>query len=221
VRITTIEVQKRRPDRRNIYADGEFLIGLHVETLLRSGVRVGDTISQEQLSTLQAQENLFAARTAALQYLTTRPRSEREIRDKLRDKEFSPADIDQVIADLTRTGLINDHEFARSYIRNSVAVRPIGEVQLRRKLLLLGVARAVINEALQDIGGQVDLDEAALRLARQFLDRKRRARSDTDPRKLKQQLIGFLSRRGYSWAVVSSALKTVLSSQPEEDISHE
>jgi regulatory protein len=221
VRITKIEVQKRRPDRRNIYADGEFLIGLHVETLLRSGLRIGDVIAQEQLATLHTHENLLAARTAALQYLSVRPRSEREIRDKLRDKEFAAPEIDQVVTALTRAGLINDHEFARTYIRNSMAVRPVGELQLRRKLLLLGVARPIIDEAIQEIGGQVDLNESATTLARQFLDRKRRSAQSGDPRKTKQQLIGFLSRRGYSWPVISSAIKSLMSLRTDEESSDE
>jgi regulatory protein len=221
VRITRIDLQKRRPDRRSIFADGAFLIGVHVETLLRSGLREGDLITSEQLSMLQAHESLLAARTAALQYLSARPRSEREVRDKLRDKEFPPGEIDQVIGDLSRAGLVNDQEFARTYIRNSMSVRPAGEAQLRRKLLLLGVARPIIDEALREIGAEVDFSGPALTLGRQFLARKKRTARDTDARKTKQQLIGFLSRRGYSWPTVSSVVKSLMSAQSEEENSSE
>ena len=86
MKITSIESQKNRPERRAIFADGQFLIGVGAETLIRSGLRTGDEITPQTLSLLQRMEETLGAKTAALHFLTIRPRSEREVRDKLREK---------------------------------------------------------------------------------------------------------------------------------------
>jgi regulatory protein len=216
MRITRIETQKRHPGRKSIYADDAFLIGVSVETLLRAGLRVGDTLTEAQLRAMQENEGILAAKSAAHRFLGVRPRSEREIRDKLREKEFTPEQIQSVVADLTRAGLVNDAEFARSMIRNSLAVRPVGELTIRRKLLLLGVARPVVDDAIHDVYRARDPSAVALTVARQFLKRKSHSARNRDPRTEQQRLIAFLSRRGFAWPVIQNVLQS-LKVKPEDD----
>lgn len=218
MRITRIEVQQKRTDRRNIYADGSFLIGIHVETLLRFGLRVGDAISAETLVSLQASEDLLAARSVALQYLSRRPRSEKEIRDKLRDKEFAQQVIDTVLGDLAQSGLVNDLEFACSYVRNSLSLKPVGELRLRQKLLLLGVDKTTIDRALREVMGGREMEEAASRAASQFLQRTARSAREEDRRRTRQRLINFLARRGFPWHIIQSTISSHnLPAQSEPD----
>jgi regulatory protein len=218
VRITRIEVQQKRPDRRSIYADGSFLIGIHIETLLRSGLRVGDAVTPDILASLQTSEDLLAARFVALRYLARRPRSEREIRDKLREKEFAQTEIDRVVADLQKSGLLNDLEFARAYVRNSIALKPVGEFRLRQKLLLLGVHKSVVDQALKETLGGHDMEEAASRAAAQFLQRVSRSRRQEDTSRIRRRLISFLTRRGFPWGIIEETLAAHhLPESPEHD----
>ena len=83
MRVTRIAPQKKRPGRRNIYIDGSFAIGVGAETLLRSGLRTGDEVDPAFLSTLERTERESALRAAALRLLSARPRSVRELRDRL------------------------------------------------------------------------------------------------------------------------------------------
>jgi len=48
----------------------------------------GDEISRPQVGDLIAQETLLSAKNAALRLLAVRPRSEKEIVNRLREKEF-------------------------------------------------------------------------------------------------------------------------------------
>lgn len=209
MRITRIEGQKKRPDRVNIYADGEFLTGVSKETLLRAALRVGDEISDTLAETLQDEESLFAARNSALRLLSARPRAERELRDRLREKEFSELHIGQVVEKLKRAELINDAAFARAYIRNALAIRPVGEARIRQKLLLLGVDRATVDEAVRETLGDVDMVAVAREIARKFLRRKSGTGKDPDQLKTRQRLTAHLSRRGYSWNTISAVLTSL------------
>jgi regulatory protein len=214
MKITRIENQKKRPGRRSIFADGVFLIGVGTDTLIRFGLRTGDEITPEVLGRLEHAEELLAARTAALRYLAVRPRTEREIRDALREKEFPDATAAKTIAALKEARLLDDAVFARSFIRNALTLRPTGRVLLRRKLLLLGVERSLADEALDEVLAGVSQHDEAGRAASGFVRKKssRRGQSD-DPQvdaKLRAQLIAFLMRRGYTWDIVEGAVKAAL-----------
>ncbi|HUI09162.1 MAG TPA: RecX family transcriptional regulator [Bacteroidota bacterium] len=208
MKITSIEPQKKRPGRLNIYADGEFLIGVASETLIRFALRRGDDITPSTVAALAREEELLGARAAALRLLGVRPRSVREIRDALREKEFADDIAAETIASLGASGLLDDAAFARAYCRNVLALRPSGGMLLKKKLLLLGVDRETAEGAIADVLGGVDQVAVAARAAGKFLSRKRRS-AGSDPR-LRQQVAAFLMRRGYAWDVVEEALRRAM-----------
>jgi regulatory protein len=202
MKITRIENQKKRPGRKNIFADGEFLIGVGAETLLRFGLRTGDEVSPDLLGRIQQMEEQLGAKTAALHFMSVRPRTEREVRDKLREKEFGDGEIARVIADLKSTSLLNDAEFARLFIRNAITLKPTGSALLKRKLFLLGVDKGTVEEALTEVLGGVDQRGEAARAAATFLKKAAGGRRKADPEKLRRTLTAFLLRRGFAWDVV-------------------
>lgn len=185
------------------------MIGLSKEVLLRAGLRVGDEISRSQVDDLIARETLLSAKSAALRLLAIRPRSEREIVDRLREKEFDERTISAMLGELRTAGLVNDAEFARSFIRNSLTLRPLGEIQLRRKLLLLGVPRPVVDSALSETLTGVEMVDVARQTAIVYQRRLQHSPAPGDPRKTRNKISAHLARRGYSWPTISAVLKSL------------
>lgn len=215
MRVTKIESQKKNPSRKNIYADGEFVTGVSDETLLRSGLRTGDEISDERLKMLLQEEETSSAKQVALRFLAHRPRTTKEIRDKLREKEFAEEDIKQTIETLERTGLLNDAEFARMYIRDTLSAKPTGPALLKRKLILLGVDKALVNEAVQNAFAEVDSTAAAMDAGEKFLKKSTATRKASDKTRLRERLASFLIRRGFTWDTIQPVLKALMKEQDE------
>jgi regulatory protein len=213
MRITKIEGQKHNPSRKNIYIDGEFALGISAETLLRFGLRTGDEIGEQKLKALQAAEELQGAQRVALQLLARRPRTEKEIRDRLREKEFGEEEIDQAVASLRKSGFLDDEAFARAFIRDQLSVRPKGPLAIKRRLLLLGVKKETIDRALNEAFQERSQNDVALDVAVKFL----RKISHDDPRSKRQKLAGFLSRRGFSWDVITEVMNKVLGATDHGD----
>jgi len=209
VRITGIEKQKKRADRRNIYADGAFLAGVSTETLARLALRVGDEIGPDQLKILQQMEEQHGARRVALRFLATRPRTEKEIRSKLESKEFGEEEIRKTLADLAAAHLVDDLEFTRAFLRDARTLRPAGAIQIKRKLLLLGVARETIEQVVrEDLPPETEA-EAARALAEKFLRRSRGSGRPEPPEKRRARLAASLGRKGYSWDIIQRILKEI------------
>ncbi len=217
MRITRIETQKKRQDRKNIYADGKFIAGVSNETLLRLALRTGDELSPETIKVLQRTEELWSARNAALRLLSYRPRTEREIRDRLREKEYPEADIIATLDDLKRSGLINDAEFARMFLRDALALRPKGKAALKRKMLLLGLDKSIVDESLQEAYSDTDQEEAATRAAERFMRKGNGKKASDNAAALRHRLANYLARQGYGWDIIRPVLKKTLDIQTDED----
>ena len=217
MRITRIETQKKRPGRKTIFADGKFIAGVSDETLLRLGLRTGDDLSPETVKALQRTEELWSARNAALRLISYRPRTERELRDRLREKEYPDTDIVATIEDLKRSGLVNDAEFARTYLRDALALRPKGKLALKRKLLLLGLDKSIVEESLQEVFSEVNQEDAALEAARRFLRKSGGKKRTEDPAAIRNRLANYLARQGYGWDTIRPVLRTALDIRTDED----
>ena len=94
-KITALRVQKRDPNRVNVYLDGEFAFGL--TKLVAAWLQVGQVLSSEKISSLQSQETLEVAYLKALHYLSYRPRSESEVESSLKEKGFDEGVIAYVL----------------------------------------------------------------------------------------------------------------------------
>jgi regulatory protein len=214
MRVTRIERQERRAGRVNIYVDGRFAAGVSAETLALSGLRTGDEVDEQRLDILRRDEDRAAAKSAALRLLGARARSVKELRDRLLEKEFAEETIAPVMEQLTRAGLVDDDAFARMFIRHTLKLRPAGRIVLRRKLLLRGVDAGTADRALDD--ELPDPHASAVAVARQLLRRARGTSAPGDPA-VRRRLAAGLARRGFTWTVISGALRAVLPSTPAHD----
>ena len=217
MRITRIESQKRRPGRKNVFVDGTFIAGASDEAILRLGLRSGDEVGPELVERLLNTESYITARAAALRLLSVRPRSVHEIRDRLQKKGFPASDIEDVIADLFKAALLDDRAFARAFIRDRTALKASGPALLRDKLLRLGVSREILEEALTDELGEVDLDLLALRAAEAYARKQPGGAGNRSDPGLRRRMGAYLARRGFGWETVTRVLRRVLSEDPGGD----
>ena len=202
--ITAIALQSGDQNRVNVFVDGEFAIGIDLATLQSQGLYRGQVLTDEDWLQLERAATGHRAWEAALRLLEARPRSEHEIRDRLRRKQFEPEHIDAAVRRLYELELLDDAQFARLWISNRAATRPKGSVALRRELLSKGVAREVAAEAVA-VGLDADAEAAACEeVARQAL---RRFESVSDWATFQRKLGGLLQRRGFTWDTVGPLLR--------------
>jgi regulatory protein len=208
--ITKVERQKKHPSRVSIHIDNQYAIGIHKEVLLQSGLRVGDQISERTIDELKKQEELHKARDAAVRLLSHRARSEKELRDRLKQKGFSLEGIKMVLDSFARSGLIDDLEFARAFAHDKLLRKPIGKLMLAHQLRQKGIGKEVIGHVLSEVFEKVKEDEYAVELARNRFQRFKSAFEKLEPIKQKKKLSDYLAHRGFEWEAVAKAVNEVL-----------
>lgn len=201
-KITSIQVQAKRRDRFSVFLDGEFAFGIHQDVLLKSGIAQGDELDSGQIEKILSLEERRAAKEKAMRLLAVRPRSNKEIADRLHQAKFPDKVIDWVIPELERVGLLNDLEFAKMFARSRMITKPVGEFLLRRELAQKGLSEEQIEAGVEEAYAETD----ELKVARNIATRRKKRYSALDEVKAKKRLSDFLIRRGFSWEIVKDII---------------
>jgi regulatory protein len=209
--ITAIEPQQRRPERRSIFLDGEFALGVDAEVIARTGLRVGQEVELAELQALARAEERRAARDAALRLLGFRDRSERELERLLLRKGFEAEVVSEVVSDLAAREFVDDERFARGWVAAKTAGRPIGPDRLAAELRARGVERETVEEAVAQISPENER-ELALRAAKRLVGGLRNEELPAARRKL----AAALRRRGFSWEVIRTVCDTLIAGSDDD-----
>ncbi len=137
--------------------------------------------------------------------LRQRPRSEFEIRSRLKLKGYSVEVVDDVIESLRRSGEIDDARFAYLWIDSRMRANPAGDVILRHELKEKGVSDSIIESALAKKSEEYDENEIALEMARERFGRFKKI----EPRKANKRVYDFLLRRGFKYEMVQKIVETI------------
>ncbi|MGV3722548.1 MAG: regulatory protein RecX [Actinomycetota bacterium] len=206
--ITAIEPQARNRDRFNVYVDGEWVAGVHAEVVVASGLRVGQVISTDRLQALSHAEETRKARESAYRLLGYRARSRSELRQRLLQKGYEGGVVEEALAAVDRSGLINDAEFSASWVRARTGSKPHGRTRIAAELRQKGVARDVIDEALKAVDPDTEMD-LALAVGRRKMEQLR----DEDPHSARRKLGSLLLRRGFGGDICVKVLDILLRSE--------
>jgi regulatory protein len=200
--ITKIESQ-RNEERVNIYLNGEFAFGLMKEIQYKYDLNEGMNIDKEYIDTVLMEEEQSKANNCALRFLAYRQRSEKEIIDKLKKKGFEDKFIENTLVYLKHYGLVDDIEFAKSFMKDKINLNKYGPQRIKYELYKKGISQEIIEGVLEE-----DEDEysRALKLAK----KKMSSYKNDDRNAIYRKLGGFLQRKGYSYDSISKILKELV-----------
>jgi regulatory protein len=193
--ITRLEPQTHNEDRVSVFLDGEFAFGVHEDVAAKHGLREGRTLSRDERRRVEADEAYVEAKQRALTYLAHKPRTEEEVRRKLRQEDVGRSIIEDVVERLYALGYLDDEGYARDYVRNRFSSKKYGPVRIRRELVERGVDRAVAGHAVDEFFAEHDVMSAAREHAEK---RWARLADEDDPRRRKQKFYRYLRRRGFT-----------------------
>lgn len=133
-------------------------------------------------------------------YLSRRIRTEHEIRQWMDRKGVEIELQNKVIKKLVDMKLLNDFEYACSFVRTRNLIKPKPKKVITLELLRKGIDKQTIHKALQEIG----VDEVA---AAKLLFEKNKWRWEDleDPLK-KRKAQEFLARKGFGWDVLKNVV---------------
>lgn len=110
----------------------------------------------------------------------------------------------EVLDRYAELGLVNDQDFAHSWVESRQLRRTLSKRALSQELTRKGIDPETVSEAVDEVD-----DEAELAAARELASRKLRGLARYEPHVQHRRLTGALARRGFPSSVVRQVLGEV------------
>jgi regulatory protein len=212
MRITSLQTQATNPERINVFADDQFLLGINGLIVLQMGLQIGQELSPALLEQLRSEEALQKAVDRALNYLSFRPRSREEVKRYLRRKETPPELVGRVMERLDRLDLVNDRAFASFWIESREQFSPRGSRVLKNELRMKGVEREVTDELVNDEKDEERALQAGQKKAYSLV-----RLPNIDYATFRTRLGSFLQRRGFSYEITTRIVRKLWQELKEQE----
>ncbi|WP_166237824.1 RecX family transcriptional regulator [Paenibacillus turpanensis] len=200
-RISAVEQQPKNRSRYNIFVEGSYAFSVHEDVLVRFRLFKNEPIDEEGIQTILDAEEKQTAYATALRFLGRKPRSAKEVRDKLASKQFTSEVIDHTMDRLVADKYVNDEQFSELWTENRIYYQKKGRRLIQQELLQKGVAKTLVQHTLEEINPEdefrVALEAGAKKWARTYQTKLER----------KHKTASFLMRRGFTGALVQRVLR--------------
>ncbi len=188
-------------ERYYLYLDDEFYGVFEAEILARYCLKTGQNFENEFFESLKIENGDYACFNRSLGVLEKSMKSEKMLRDYLREKGYPKSCIDRAMDKLKEYGYINDESFAENFIRSYSAVK--SKRKMKYDLLSKGINEEIIEEKLATLIDEDEEKELTLSLAKKYLKGK-----EFDS-KTRQKFYNHMLGKGFDFSLIGWAWEEV------------
>jgi regulatory protein len=145
------------------------------------------------------------ARTILLRRLTDQPRSRAELAESLAKKNVPDDVAAEVLDRFEQVGLIDDEDFARSWVQSRQRSRGVASKVLAMELRRKGVDDETSREVLSELDPEVERQNA-----HRLVQKKLRSMQGLDSSTQIRRLTAMLARKGYAPQVAFDVVRVEL-----------
>lgn len=192
--ITTLQASRGRGKRVKVFLNGKFAFSLEAEVAAKEGLVTGQELGSSQIEALARSDQFQRCHNAAAHYLSYRPRSEHEMRQRLLRRGFSDDTTEAVLKRLREQGLVDDIAFAEFWRDNRQSFSPRSQWLIRLELRQKEVPSDIIERVVSTISDGDNAYRAALSKAHRL--------PLSDYESFRRRLGTYLKRRGFGYGVI-------------------
>nr|WGD60366.1 recombination regulator RecX [Bacillus velezensis] len=200
--ITKISTQKKNTERFNIFLDEKYAFSVDADVLVRFDLKKGKELDELDILEIQHGDDVKKAFNRAVEFLSYRMRSEKEVRDHLKKKETPDMVISEVIHKLYDYRYLNDKEFAEAYASTHKKTNGKGSDVLFRELKAKGIDDDTIKETLSAFTFDEQIQEALKHIGKILKKDKK-----LSTKEIRQRAQMQLQRKGFPFDVINAALE--------------
>ena len=142
----------------------------------------------------------------AVRLLAAKPRSVRELRERLLEKEWTnSAIVDEVLKKLKEYDYVNDEQFAKSFASSKLRQKPLGKRRLKQTLSQKKLDKETVEQAIEKVYEKMPEDEVIERAIKKRLRQKGKPETREDSKKF----YDYLMRQGFSYDLISSKMREI------------
>lgn len=194
-----LTIKPGRGEKMHLHIDGEYFLTVDNGYLAELGIFNGINVDCEDIEKLRVNIGVRRAYNKAVELLSRRDHSEKELIEKLRQKghgEFACEAVDK----LSEYGYIDDRRFAFVFADELIRLKSYGKKRIEQELYRKGINRDIIGEVISEC-------EFPAEKLTELIERKY-CRSLNDEKGV-NKTVNALLRLGYSYAEIRDAIKEI------------
>ncbi|MGG1879247.1 RecX family transcriptional regulator [Paenibacillus cisolokensis] len=207
--ITAVELMKKQR-YRYLISFGPYTLSVHEDVMIKYRMIKGAVFRKNALEEIVAADERHRAYVEALRYLERKPRTSKEIAQRLQQKGWEQGSIDHTLERLEREKLVDDGLYARMWAQQRMTSHKKGRLWVKQELRQKGIESGMIAEALGEVSPEEELESALV------IGRKKWQQTKGEPLDRKRKTGAFLMRRGFGGEQVRQVLKRLIDEEFEE-----
>lgn len=215
--ITKITTQKNNRERYSIFINKgqgeEYAFGVDEDVLIQFRLRKGMRLSEEQLKQIFHEDKVKKAFKLCLSFLSYRMRTKFEMIQYMKQKNMDEQIISQVTTQLYAQRLLDDIEFAKSYVRDKKRMTTKGPLLLKQELQEKGISAHDIEQGLLEYSEDEQFQNAAK------LARKRAQKAINESQQARdKKIVHHLLARGFSSTIAYKVIRDLPPHDPHVEM---
>lgn len=215
-KISRITTQKKNKQRYNIFLTqgkgDQYGFSVDEAILIENRLHKGMELSQDLIDELQQNDTFHKSYSLALNYLSFRMRTKKEMYDYLKDKEVDDHDIPDIMDKLINEGLLDDRQFTDAFVNTRISTSSKGPQLVKRELIQKGVSTQIAEEAMEKYTYEIQYEKAI-----KWIEKRLRTTKRDSFKKQQQKMRANLMQKGFSTDIINDVLAEVQNNQDADE----
>lgn len=143
--------KKISKDKYKLFLETGDVITLYEDVIINNNLLLSKKLDDNLLEKLTMQNNEIHIYDMALNFLSIRMRSKKEVYNYLLKKEIPESLIKMTIDRLVKNGFLNDYNFAKAYVNDQLILSNNGPYKIKNNLIELGIKDEIVIDVLKSI----------------------------------------------------------------------
>lgn len=179
-------------------------VSLHEDLILKYNLLITKAVTKEQLDKLLEENMSYIAYSLCLDYLKTKMRSKKELKEYLLNKEVKENLIDNAINILSNQGYLNDEVYCKAFINDRINLSNDGPYKIKENLIKLGISEDLVNKNITVFDNELELKKI-----RKLIEKQVKNNHNKSEYVLKRKIVDNLTNLGYTKSLVIKEIENV------------
>ena len=161
----------------------------------------GKVLDEDEFNKLRDFNDYNLNFSKALNFISYRIRSKKEVYDKLRKENVSKNHIDKIISKLEEDGYIDDYRFTKAFFESKTEINKWSNRKIEYELINKGIDKSIIDEF------SYNFKELEFENAMDLVEKKLpQWENKFEGFKLKNKIYTFLSSKGFDYSIIEKVI---------------
>lgn len=187
----------------DIFINGELWITTSIDIVLKYKLNKGMLLNSTLENILAKEHRTYLVKQTAYNFAAFKPRTEKQVKEKLKIKGFSNDELQRAISFLKEFKLLDDEKFAFTFSKEYLKRKNVGKSKLIDELTKRGIDKDLAVKAADNSYNDSSTNDVVLRTAL----KKMKLISNLPKKEQKNKIIAYLRRQGFEWNSIKFVLQ--------------